>query len=140
MNSNSILNAEEAPNCDVRYLYLAALNKAIQDSGYSRPRIADRMNDALAGDAVINAGKLNKWLAPSSEQSMPMEYLSAFCWAVGNVSIANELLKPILHRVFDERGQMLEQAARYQLEAQELQNKAQNLLTQAKADHPSAVN
>ncbi|WP_283709800.1 hypothetical protein [Pseudoalteromonas prydzensis] len=140
MNNNSILNAEEAPNCDVRYLYLAALNKAIHDSGYSRPRIADRMNDALAGDAIINAGKLNKWLAPSSDQSMPMEYLAAFCWAVGSINIVNELLKPILHRCFDERGQMLEQAARFQLEAQELQNKAQSLLTQAKADHPSAVN
>lgn len=113
----SIFATDTPPPMDVYHLFLAETNKAIRITGLSRPAIADRMNDAIGGECVVNPGKLNKWFSPGTDQYMPVHLLPALLWAVRSVEPANVLLAPLMHRVVDQRGQMLQQFAELSLDA-----------------------
>ncbi len=115
----SVFTADTPPPMDVYHLFLAEINKAIRITGLSRPAIADRMNDAVGGECVVNQGKLNKWFSPGTDQYMPVHLLPALLWAVRSVEPANVLLAPLMHRVVDQRGQILQQYAELSIEGTE---------------------
>ena len=118
--TKSILDADVAPDCDIYHLFIHSVCSAMKRSGFSRPVIADRMNDALrAQNNDVDQAKLNKWLAPSQTNYMPMHYLPALCYAVRSTEPANILLKPILFKAVDQRSQLLQQHAELQMEIEE---------------------
>lgn len=118
--TKSILEADVAPDCDIYNLFIHSVCSAMKRSGFSRPVIADRMNDALrAQECDVDQAKLNKWLAPSQPHFMPMHYLPALCYAVRSTEPANVLLKPILYKAVDQRAQLLQQHAELQMEIEE---------------------
>lgn len=118
--ATSILEAEVAPDCDIYHLFIHSVCSAMKRSGFSRPVIAERMNDALLSrDNEVDQAKLNKWLAPSQPHHMPMHYLPALCYAVRSTEPANVLLKPILFKAVDQRSQLLQQHAELQMEIEQ---------------------
>ena len=118
--TKSILDADIAPDCDIYHLFIHSVCSAMKRSGFSRPVIADRMNDALhSQNNEVDQAKLNKWLAPSQAHYMPMHFLPALCYAVRSTEPANILLKPILFKAVDQRSQLLQQHAELQMEIEE---------------------
>lgn len=128
MHVKSQFDSETPPKCDVMFAFLNAVTQAITQSGLSRMGVIDRMNEALGGEIVVTNDKFNKWLAPSSDRQIPMMYVPALCWAVKSTSIIDSLLQPIHYKTVDQRGQTLQQAAQYQLEAKTLMEKAEKMM------------
>lgn len=125
---NSLLSSEEPPRCDIGFLFLNAISEAVNKSGYSRIGVIDRMNEALGGEIVVTPDKFSKWLAPSSDRHLPMEYVPALCWAVKSTSILDTLLEPIHFKTVDQRGQKLQEAAQLKLEARQKNDEADKIL------------
>lgn len=113
----SVLHTETPPSTDVYNIFVAECSRLMRLSGMSRPMIADRMNDAIGGENVVTATKLNKWFSPGTDQCMPAHFLPAFCWAVRSIEPVNELLKPLAFKAVDYRGQLLQQFAETSLDA-----------------------
>ena len=134
MNTNSIFNSETPPKCDITFLFLNSVSQAINESGFSRAGVIDRMNEALGGEIVVTTDRLNKWLAPGSDRHMPIEYLAAFCWAVRGTLVVDTLLQPIFYRSIDQRGQALQRAAELTLQSQKLKEEADQLLVGVNAN------
>jgi hypothetical protein len=123
----SVFSSETPPAMDVYHVFLAELNKAIRISGLSRPAIADRMNDAIGGECAVSHGKLNKWFSPGTDQYMPVHFLPALLWAVSSVEPANALLKPLLYKAVDQRGQLFQQYAELSLDAADKKHAADQM-------------
>lgn len=123
----SVFNSDTPPQMDVYHLFLAEISKAIRLSGLSRPAIAERMNDAIGGECAVSHGKLNKWFSPGTDQYMPVHFLPALLWAVQSVEPANVLLKPLMHKVMDQRGQLLQRYAELSIDAAEKNQAAKQL-------------
>ncbi len=123
----SILLSETPPCTDVYNIFLAEVSKAVRLSGMSRPMIVDRMNDAIGGENVVTASKLNKWFSPGTDQYMPVHLLPAFCWAVRTIEPANVLLAPLMHSAIDQRGQLLQRYAQLSIDATDKAQQAEQL-------------
>lgn len=123
----SVLMSENPPELDIYNLFIAECNKAVRISGMSRPMIADRMNDAFGGENVVTAVKINKWFSPATDQFMPVHLLPAFCWAIRSIEPANVLLKPLMFKAVDQRGQLFQQYAEMALDATERQNQVEQM-------------
>ncbi len=123
----SVLQSETPPTVDVYSLFIAESSKAMRLSGMSRPMIADRMNDAVGGENIVTPTKLNKWFSPGTDQYMPTHLLPAFCWAVRSIEPVNILLKPLLFKAVDQRGQLFQQYAELSLDAADKSRAAEQM-------------
>lgn len=123
----SVLQSETPPSTDIYNLFLAESSKAMRMAGMSRPMIADRMNDAIGGENLVTPTKLNKWFSPGTDQFMPAHLLPAFCWAVRSIEPANVLLKPLLFKAVDQRGQLFQQYAELSLDAADKSRAAEQM-------------
>ena len=133
MQTKSQFEGDTPPNCDVMFAFLNAVSHSISKSGLSRMGIIDRMNEALGGEITINTGKFNKWLAPSEDRQIPMIYVPALCWALRDTSVIDALLQPIHFKTVDQRGQTLQLAAQYQMQARSLMEKAEEMMASVAA-------
>lgn len=90
LSETPVLYRSNAPCLDVWPELLGAIKKVLReamDRGLSRDRVVDRMNlclpELVASGKKITKRQLDCWTANSKqEHKFPLEYLSAFCWAV----------------------------------------------------------
>jgi hypothetical protein len=123
----SVFNSETPQQMDVYHVFLAECSKLMRTSGMSRPLLADRMNDAIGGENVVSANKLNKWFSPGTDQFMPVHLLPAFCWAVRSIEPVNLLLQPLAFKAVDQRGQLFQQYAELQIDAADKSKAAEKM-------------
>jgi hypothetical protein len=121
MNTNSPLFYEIPPDCDINSSWLSIVNTKLRSCGFTRAGVADRMNKALRVFKVeVDEDQLNSWFSPSSNQHMPVEYLSALMWAITCNEIADALLAPLYFKTADIQAEMRAQHAQIEAEKQKL--------------------
>lgn len=84
----SVIGRTNAPCLDIWGELLGAIHHALREArenGITRDRVVDRMNLAVQCKPPITKRQLDCWTANSREdRHFPLEYLPAFCWAVGS--------------------------------------------------------
>jgi hypothetical protein len=113
------LESENAPYLDLWIEVIGAVNQMLRNCPLSREQILDRVNLCLrdSGRKKVTMASLNKWLAPSQENSVPAWILPALCWACQSEYVFNVLLKPMGRKTVDERGDLYRQVTETKISA-----------------------
>lgn len=128
--NKTLFESEQSPDCDVYLQFANCVNSIVRRSGYSRSGIADRMNSALKSmEVLVDESKINKWFAPSQPQQMPVQYLSALCWAIKSMEPVNILIAPLQYKVVDERAQKLQKHAELEVQKKNLEQEQAQILS-----------
>ena len=112
------------------------LTVALKSAPYKRWEVAGRMSDYIGVE--ITESMLNAWTAESKElHRFPLEYLPAFCWATGNYSLADVVVRASgCHLIKSEEVVLLEMARLDERERdiQEQKRQMRNYLDKMKRD------
>ncbi|MDK2598638.1 hypothetical protein [Pseudoalteromonas obscura] len=136
VENNSMLKSEDAPKCDLTFIFMAALKHAENESCFSRPSIIERMNEALGGEKSITKDIYSKWFSLSSPTKLPAEFLPAFCWATQSIAPFAALLAPLEHSPVDARSAAVVDASRKIMQGQKLIDEGNQVLTKI---HPQSL-
>lgn len=126
--------ADNAPDLDIQPELMGAVNTAIRlakQSGYSRDRIIERMNQCLADSSEkVTKRQLNAWTAASKEfHNMPARYIPAFCWATQCELPLKVLAQSLLLDLVDGRDQLVLQLGQNALQAAQISRQSRGIKT-----------
>ena len=111
----------------------AALNQAIEESGFGRANIATHMEELLGNDPdyPVSVALLNAWTAPSkTDYRFPLIYLPAFIIATGATWLLDVLAGKCGRVTLTEDEQRAVEIGRLQIRQRDDKRRLQQLLSQ----------
>lgn len=129
------MRAENAPDLYIELEFMGAVAYALREAkkrGLGRDRVVDRMNLCLPEDEKITKRQLDAWCAQSKEHHpFPVQYLPAFCWAVGGIIAPIEIITRALGlHVLDEQEWLATELGKTLVEKTQLARREQQLKRQ----------
>lgn len=111
----------------------SAMKVALEESSMSRSEVVDDINRMAQAEGLTTNGRkqavtealLDKWVAPSANNDIPIKYLPIFCYVTGSLAPLAALAAPLKATVIseDEAGLLLKAKIDEEISRLKLQKK-----------------